>query len=395
MYKDILIALDNSGDSKAAADLALFIGKNARAKVTGCHVYAARLHDERFRQMEGGLPERYQNEEELEKQRTNHESLIERGLRIISESYTDLLSEKAEAVGIEARASNREGKNFSELLNEIKGGSYDLLAMGAHGLGRVETSRIGSVTERVVRGSEIDMLITRDSPKVAGDAPVFAAVDGSPDSFGAVRAAAGIASLSNRPLVILAVFDPDYHITAFRALAGVLSDEKKALFNFEEQEKLHEEIIDEGLKKLYEEYLEEALTLTGPELKVETVLLAGKPFNEIVKYVRNKEIYMLVAGRRGAHSDNNISIGATAENLIREAPCHVLLTTGVAKPVKKEKKTEDKMATWTEEAEETLKKIPIFARGMAKKGIEKQAEADGVEEITAEYMNQVRNKMGG
>ena len=88
------------------------------------------------------------------------------------------------------------------------------------------------------------------------------------------------------------------------------------------------------------------------------------------------------------------SAAATAENVMREAPGHVLVTTGVTEPIRKQRKVEDNMPTWTADAEERLKKIPIFARGMAKKGIEKQAETDGVKEITAEYMDEVRSKMG-
>ena len=33
--------------------------------MTGIHAYAAKLHDNRFRQMEGGLPERYRKEQEM------------------------------------------------------------------------------------------------------------------------------------------------------------------------------------------------------------------------------------------------------------------------------------------------------------------------------------------
>jgi hypothetical protein len=45
---------------------------------------------------------------------------------------------------------------------------------------------------------------------------------------------------------------------------------------------------------------------------------------------------------------------------------------------------------WTAEALELLEKIPVFVRPMAKKKIEKQAEAEGLEEITPEFMQKVR-----
>jgi hypothetical protein len=37
------------------------------ARITAAHVYAAQMHDLRFRQMEGGLPEQFREEQELER----------------------------------------------------------------------------------------------------------------------------------------------------------------------------------------------------------------------------------------------------------------------------------------------------------------------------------------
>ena len=58
----------------------------------GCHVYAAKLHDYRFKQMEYTLPEEYLDEVELERQRKIHDSLITMGLKLISDSYLDGMS---------------------------------------------------------------------------------------------------------------------------------------------------------------------------------------------------------------------------------------------------------------------------------------------------------------
>ena len=89
MFQKILAALDNSPYSDYGMDAAISIGKAYHATVTGCHVYAARLHETRFMDMETGLPERYQSEAILKRQRDIHESLISKGLGIISDSYLD------------------------------------------------------------------------------------------------------------------------------------------------------------------------------------------------------------------------------------------------------------------------------------------------------------------
>lgn len=47
---------------------------------------------------------------------------------------------------------------------------------------------------------------------------------------------------------------------------------------------------------------------------------------------------------------------------------------------------------WDEEAQALLKKVPAFVRPMARKKIEKAAVEMGVETITVELMNQVKEK---
>ena len=95
MYKHIYVPVDNSDYSNRAIDLAVELGRGFGAKLTGCHVYAARLHDYRFKQMEYTLPEEYKDETELERQRKIHDSLIAMGLQLISESYLDVMQAKA------------------------------------------------------------------------------------------------------------------------------------------------------------------------------------------------------------------------------------------------------------------------------------------------------------
>src|SRR5215470_18073148 len=92
MYKSIYVPVDNSDHSNRAINCAVELGKSFSAKLVGSHVYAASLHDYRFRQMEYTLPEEYIDEVELERQRKIHDSLITMGLKLISDSYLDSMS---------------------------------------------------------------------------------------------------------------------------------------------------------------------------------------------------------------------------------------------------------------------------------------------------------------
>ncbi len=50
MYKKIYVPVDNSAHSNRAIESALHVGKAFGSELVGCHVYAAKMHDYRFKQ---------------------------------------------------------------------------------------------------------------------------------------------------------------------------------------------------------------------------------------------------------------------------------------------------------------------------------------------------------
>ena len=136
-FHELLVAVDCSDHSNAATDRAVALARKWNAKLTGLHAYAAKLHDNRFKQMEGGLPEQYRVEEELEHQRDVHDDLITRGLELISDSYLDQTALACEREGVAFERLGHEGRNYSVILDEARRGPYDLLVLGAQGLGAV------------------------------------------------------------------------------------------------------------------------------------------------------------------------------------------------------------------------------------------------------------------
>src|SRR3989304_10630811 len=187
-YTSIYIPFDNSAHALRAVDLGIAIARETGVCVTASHVYAAGLHDRRFRQMESGLPERYLKEEKLTEQREVHDDLITRGLSLISECYLDVVSKKCEEAQVPFRRVALEGKNWRKLVEDIRGSSHDLVIMGALGLGAVASSFVGSVCERVARRIDRDLLVVKT---VAVERPgaIAGAIDGSAHSYGALKAA--------------------------------------------------------------------------------------------------------------------------------------------------------------------------------------------------------------
>ena len=89
MYKEVIVPVDNSANSNWAVEMALEFCEKTEGRLTANHVYAARLHDVRFRQLETGLPAQFQTPKEIKRKRKVHDKLIEKGLQLISDSFLD------------------------------------------------------------------------------------------------------------------------------------------------------------------------------------------------------------------------------------------------------------------------------------------------------------------
>jgi len=384
-YQSIYIPFDNSVHALRGLDLGIAIAGETGACITGSHVYAAGLHDRRFRQMESGLPERYREEQQLAAQREVHDDLITRGLGLISECYLDVVGKQCAEAHVSYRRAALEGENWRQLVEDIGASSHDLVIMGALGIGAVASSLVGSVCERVARRIDRDLLVVRTAA-VERPGAIVVAIDGSAQAYGALKAALVLARIFKRPVEAVAVYDPFFHYVAFHGIAGVLSPAVAQVFRFREQEKLHEEIIDAGLAKIYQLHLEVAAKIAAAEgLELRTRLLAGKAFEQILNYTRERGSWLLAVGRIGAHSDATMDLGSTTENLLRSVPCHLMLAARTFEPPVEQ--MADMSIAWTREAEARMRRVPEFVRGMARRAVMMHAAARGHTVVTSDLID--------
>ena len=391
MFDSIYVPVDNSDYSNTCIDIGLEIAQKFGSRIVASHVYAAKMHDVRFRQMESGLPEEYQEEDELEKQRNIHDQLITKGMEVITDSYLDVPKERTKKLNIPFEGKSLEGRNYTELVRDIKESNYDLVIMGALGLGAIKDSLIGTVAERVVRRIQTDTLLVKYIPEIHGERSssdkIVVAVDGSQQSFGGLKTGMELAKALNKPLEIISTFDPYFHYAMFNSLTGVLTKEAGKVFKFEQQEKLHEDIIDKGLAKIYQAHLEISKKIVEDEGMECTIrLLDGKVFEKVLQYAREENPFLLILGRIGIHSGPEMDIGGNAENLMRMVPCNVLLSSRMFKPdidMQAEESIE-----WTAEGRERLQKIPGFVRPMATSAILRYAIERGHSMITSSVITE-------
>jgi nucleotide-binding universal stress UspA family protein len=427
VYREIFVPVDNSQHSDWAVDRAIELARRSQGRLTGNHVYAARLHDVRFRQLETGLPAQFQTPDEIKKQRKIHDKLIEKGLQLIADSFLDQLGKRCDAAGVPLTRQLLEGINYEEIVNEVNRGAgrlpgligfdpnraagydggakvrsdvqvgangrlvaededqaarlvgssgrqYDLLAVGAHGLGRQTFSQLGGVVARVLRGVERDVLIVRDQAPLAGGR-FLVCIDGSSYSYKAMREALELAQAFGASLYVCSAFDVEYHHVVFHNIKDVLSYQASKVFKFEEQEELHNNIIDKGLLKLCQANLKRAEVMAQqfPAVPLKTQILIGKPFQVIMQWAEEVKPSLMILARHGAHRIEGTELGSQAENLVRIAPCNTLLvgTTGI-RPEDIPWIEEDGQAglPWAPDAEVRILRVPPFAQGIARRAVE-------------------------
>jgi nucleotide-binding universal stress UspA family protein len=407
MYQRIYVPVDNSEHSDRAIDRGLDLARAFGSKLTGSHVYAASMHDYRFRQMEYTLPEEYLDEVELERQRKIHDSLITMGLKLISDSYLDPMARKCKEAGLEFEPRMMDGKHHVELLRDIAAADYDLVVIGALGVGRVRDSVLGSVCERVTRQCDRDVWVVKrvsgseatadiDGAAAGGGAPerdtILVGIDGSPQSFGALMSAIDLAKAFGKKVEAISIYDPYLHYKVFNGIVNVLTEKAAKVFRFEEQNQLHEEIIDTGLAQIYQSHLDVAARMAAEQgVELKKTLLDGKAYQKILDHARKTHPWLLVLGRIGVHSGpEETSLGSNTENLLRLTDCDVLITRRAVVPALDVKAEES--IRWTPEAESRMTRVPAQVRGVARTGILRLALEKGHSVITNAVIDEAMDR---
>ena len=452
MYTEIFVPVDNSQHSDWAVERAIELARLSAGRITANHVYAARLHDVRFRQLETGLPAQFQTPEEIKKQRKIHDKLIEKGLQLIADSFLDQVGKRCETAGVPLTRQLLEGINYEEIVREVNRGEgrlpgligfdpnravgydgsekrrsdvqvdaegrmiaeeedeaarlagtsgrrYDLVAIGAHGLGRQRYSQVGGVVSRALRGIEKDALVVRDERPLRGGR-IMVCVDGSSYCYAGMRRALELARDFGASLYVCSAFDVEYHHVVFHNIKDVLSVQASKVFKFEEQEELHNNIIDKGLLKLCQANLKRAEVMARefPGVALTTQILIGKPFQVILQWAEEVQPSLLVAARHGAHRIEGTELGSQAENLVRLLPCNLLLvgTTGI-RPEDIPWIEEDGKAglPWAPDAEVRILRVPPFAQGIARRAVEEYVleQAGAATTVTNKWLDQAIRKL--
>jgi len=138
MYERILLPTDGSESADAALDHALDLARQYDAELLVLHVVSAAY-------AEAG---------------PGHANAIG-ALEEYGEETFDEIAERAEAAGVRMTSEQRHGEPHQVITEYATEAGADLVVMGTHGRTGLQRYLLGSVTERVVRTSDVPALTVR------------------------------------------------------------------------------------------------------------------------------------------------------------------------------------------------------------------------------------------
>jgi len=134
---------------------------------------------------------------------------------------------------------------------------------------------------------------------------ILVAVDGSKFAKNAVRHALSIAKSDNAELIALSVIDNTNYL-------GLSS--KSSIFD-----------VNDILTKESKKNLEEVKNIVGEEISLKTDIAEGSPANEIINYVEENDIDLIIMGSSGKTGLEKFLLGSVADKVVKGSKTSVLI----------------------------------------------------------------------
>jgi nucleotide-binding universal stress UspA family protein len=280
MYRKILVGYDNSDQSKDA----LALGKQL-ADATGAELVVAGVFQ--FDPISGGFDPPFR------------EADVE---------FAGQIEEAAKAVGAEAEAfpSSSPAHGLHGLAEEI---GADLILVGSAHHGRLGQVLAGNVGVALLHGSPCAVGVApRGYRKHAGEdiGAIAIGFDGSAESGLALMAASELATATGAKLKLVSVAAPPVIGTGKAGMEGWHA-------------------LKEAIEDQTRDQLAEARNTVPDGIEVEATLISGDPVEALVN-VAGTPGTLLVVGSRAYGPLRRVLLGSVSWNLVRSAPCPLIVT---------------------------------------------------------------------
>ena len=206
----------------------------------------------------------------------------------------------------------RSGRAFDQIGKLAEEIEADLIVTSTHGYTGLQHAILGSTAERTVRHATRPVLVARSAKAGRVRAPrlkkIVVPLDFSKCSKIALRYAINLARCFNARLFLVHIVRLDYRLMA----------DGYAMYAAEEIMKGAHEAAEEEMRRLV------AATDFG-KAEFETSIETGSPEIRVCSYAREVAADVIVASTHGRTGFRHVLIGSTAEQIVRDAECPVLV----------------------------------------------------------------------
>ena len=233
----------------------------------------------------------------------------------LDQSASQILNELVGKEPIEWQPLVKSGSAAITIADLIDENAIDLAIVTTHGRSGLKRLILGSVAERLVRTVASPLLIVppnsqtpiqKDKPQPFKFKNILIGCDFSSDSQRALNYGLSLAQDFQAVLHLVHVIEP----IAYR----------DTLLPGSVLEKIHEDATEQFDRQLHDMIPEEAYQWCDINVRC----LAGRPFEELIKYAEVTGVDLIIMGVRGRGLMETMLLGATTDRVIRRAQCPVL-----------------------------------------------------------------------
>ena len=283
MIKSILIPTDGSANSFTALEYGIYIARKLGASLTGLYVLDVNLiQGPMLTDISGsvGMPPYDGFFDAIET------SLNEKADGVLSD-----FQERCKKSGIKAEVKKIIGKISPIIIEEAQSADLILMAKKGEHFHIKEGGLLGSVAEAVVRNSGKPVVVTPDNFMEIES--IGLAYDGSDSASKALKLSLELSEQAVWPMTVVIV----------------TSDLEKAAALSARVEEANQKDPDEP-----------------PIADCAIINLPGKESDEIIKFIREGAVELMVMGAYGHNRLRELLLGSTTSHVIRKSPIPVLLT---------------------------------------------------------------------
>lgn len=217
------------------------------------------------------------------------------------------------------------GSAAEMILAKAKANKMELIVLGAKGLRSVISILLGGVAQQVMEYAACPVLIVRAPYR--GVWKILLVTDGSPSSLYAARYLSKFPLPEDVDVRVMHVMPPIQSPIMMEPNIGRWDTIYSISPSQEEEEIIRKKDIKHG-----EALLKRTSSLFQRRgIKVMPVLVRGDAASEIMDYVKNEKIDLIVSGSRGLGNFQSLWVGSVSRKLVHYSDCSVLIVKELGK----------------------------------------------------------------